>query len=306
MTSCDSEAAVGVLRRAASLSGPNRRRNQRHRLSEDDRRLRVVQSEEDLLGENVQIAANSDCHVSDTSDTSVPPQEVYRLILLGDPGVGKSSLASAFAPTAGSEGGEGEADREVYTRAMAVDGVDALVLVSVGRTQDTSLDGCCPPGDAFLLVYSVADRGSFDAASERRIHLRRARSTHQDPPVIFVGNKSDLVRCREVSEEEGKACAVVFGCKFIETSAPLQLHVADLFVGAVRQVRLHRVATGGTAGPPPVTGNRAGRRTVNRRESFSAKARRVLVGLAGGIAGADGQVDDFQAKSKSCHDLSVL
>uniref|UniRef100_A0A8C4WX96 GTP binding protein overexpressed in skeletal muscle n=1 Tax=Eptatretus burgeri TaxID=7764 RepID=A0A8C4WX96_EPTBU len=241
-----------------------------------------------------------------TSDTSVPPQEVYRLVLLGDPGVGKSSLASAFAcvlSAGGCEGGDGE----VYTRRMAVDGVDALVLVSVGRTQvqETSFEECCPHGDAFLLVYSVADRASFDAASERRIHLRRARPTHQDPPVIFVGNKSDLVRCRAVSEE-GMACAVVFGCKFIETSAPLQLHVVDLFVGAVRQVRLHRAVIGATVGPPPVTGNRASRRTVNRRESFSAKARRVLVGLAGGIAGGDGQEDAFQAKSKSCHDLSVL
>ena len=80
---------------------------------------RAVQSEEDLLVENsgrehLQIAANADCDVSETSDTSVPPQEVYRLVLLGDPGVGKSSLASAFAcvlPAGGCEGGDGEAGK---------------------------------------------------------------------------------------------------------------------------------------------------------------------------------------------------
>lgn len=53
-------------------------------------------------------------------------------------------------------------------------------------------------GDAYLIVYSITDRTSFEKASELRIQLRRARQT-EDIPIILVGNKSDLVRCREVS-----------------------------------------------------------------------------------------------------------
>lgn len=53
-------------------------------------------------------------------------------------------------------------------------------------------------GDAYLIVYSITDRASFEKASELRIQLRRARQT-EDIPIILVGNKSDLVRCREVS-----------------------------------------------------------------------------------------------------------
>lgn len=53
-------------------------------------------------------------------------------------------------------------------------------------------------GDAFVIVYSVTDKGSFEKASELRVQLRRARQA-DDVPIILVGNKSDLVRSREVS-----------------------------------------------------------------------------------------------------------
>lgn len=60
-------------------------------------------------------------------------------------------------------------------------------------------------GDAYLIVYSITDRASFEKASELRIQLRRARQT-EDIPIILVGNKSDLVRCREVSVSGERLC----------------------------------------------------------------------------------------------------
>lgn len=60
-------------------------------------------------------------------------------------------------------------------------------------------------GDAYLIVYSITDRASFEKASELRIQLRRARQK-EDIPIILVGNKSDLVRCREVSVAGKENC----------------------------------------------------------------------------------------------------
>lgn len=64
-------------------------------------------------------------------------------------------------------------------------------------------------GDAYLIVYSITDRASFEKASELRIQLRRARQT-EDIPIILVGNKSDLVRCREVSVSGERVCDMGF------------------------------------------------------------------------------------------------
>lgn len=61
-------------------------------------------------------------------------------------------------------------------------------------------ESCVRTGDAFLLVFSVTDRGSFSrlAPALRRL---RADSPRPDPPIILVANKSDLARAREVSLE---------------------------------------------------------------------------------------------------------
>lgn len=92
---------------------------------------------------------------------------------------------------------------------------------------------------------------------------------------------------------EGRACAVVFDCKFIETSAALHHNVKDLFEGIVRQIRLRKDSKEDNA-----------RRMANtkRRESIGKKAKRFL----GRIVAKNNKKMAFKAKSKSCHDLSVL
>lgn len=92
---------------------------------------------------------------------------------------------------------------------------------------------------------------------------------------------------------EGRACAVVFDCKFIETSAAVQHNVKELFEGIVRQVRLRRDSK-----------EKNERRLAyqKRRESIPKKARRFW----GKIVAKNNKNMAFKLKSKSCHDLSVL
>uniref|UniRef100_A0A5F9C4C3 GTP-binding protein REM 2 n=1 Tax=Oryctolagus cuniculus TaxID=9986 RepID=A0A5F9C4C3_RABIT len=182
-----------------------------------------------------------------------------------------------------------------YDRSIMVDGEEASLMVYDIWEQDGGrwLPGhCMAMGDAYVIVYSVTDKGSFEKASELRVQLRRARQT-DDVPIILVGNKSDLVRSREVSVDEGRACAVVFDCKFIETSAALHHNVQALFEGIVRQIRLRRDSKEANAR------RQAGAR---RRESLGKKAKRFL----GRIVARNSRKMAFRAKSKSCHDLSVL
>lgn len=61
-------------------------------------------------------------------------------------------------------------------------------------------ESCLQTGDAFLLVFSVTDRRSFTRVPPTLLRLR-AGSPQTDPPIILVGNKSDLARSREVSRE---------------------------------------------------------------------------------------------------------
>ena len=56
--------------------------------------------------------------------------------------------------------------------------------------------------DAYVIVYSVEDRESFESAVDRLYEVRKDNA--QDVAVILVANKLDLVRTRVVLED-GKA-----------------------------------------------------------------------------------------------------
>jgi GTPase SAR1 family protein len=62
-------------------------------------------------------------------------------------------------------------------------------------------------GDAYVVVYSIADRQSFQTAVQLIKSIRDHESINdQSPikrqvPIILVGNKSDLVRKRSVTKE---------------------------------------------------------------------------------------------------------
>ncbi|MBZ3869028.1 DNA repair and recombination protein RAD54B [Sciurus carolinensis] len=237
---------------------------------------------------------------SDSTDSVISSESgntYYRVVLIGEQGVGKSTLANIFAGVHDSMDSDCEVlGEDTYERTLIVDGESAtIILLDMWENKGENewlQDHCMQVGDAYLIVYSITDRASFEKASELRIQLRRARQT-EDIPIILVGNKSDLVRCREVSVSEGRACAVVFDCKFIETSAAVQHNVKELFEGIVRQVRLRRDSK-----------EKNERRLAyqKRRESIPRKARRFW----GKIVAKNNKNMAFKLKSKSCHDLSVL
>ncbi|XP_053548922.1 GTP-binding protein REM 1 [Bombina bombina] len=231
---------------------------------------------------------------SDSGGSDGVHETVCRVVLLGDPGVGKSSLVAIF--TREPEREVPEKKQEVFECSLNVDGEDTTLLVmdsweSERQRSNGGSDNPMRTGNAYIIVYSITDRASFESASELRIQLRRTRQS-ENIPIILVGNKTDLVRSREVSVEEGRACAVVFDCKFIETSAVLQHNVRELFEGMVRQIRLRRDGA---------DTSESCRLRHQRKESLSKRARRFLDRLVTRNSKAV-----LRVHSRSCHDLSVL
>ena len=54
--------------------------------------------------------------------------------------------------------------------------------------------------DAYIVVFSITDRGTFQHALEVLYEIRQTEAS-SDAAVILVANKSDLVRSRQISEE---------------------------------------------------------------------------------------------------------
>ncbi|XP_052818473.1 GTP-binding protein GEM-like [Mya arenaria] len=94
--------------------------------------------------------------------------------------------------------------------------------------------------DAYVVVFSVIDRVTFDAAVQSLYKLRHGLST--DRPIILVSNKIDLGRKRKVKKADVNSISRTYDCLQLETSAALNHHVDELLVAIVK----HRSATSST------------------------------------------------------------
>ncbi|CAM9472182.1 unnamed protein product [Lampetra fluviatilis] len=146
--------------------------------------------------------------------------------------------------------GEYDGQREVtYRCRKEVDGEPIeLEILDTANKQVSGLPGHAPLehsirwGDGFVLLYSVTDRGSFQAVSRlKRLidHVKQALGI----PTIIVANKCDMEGGRVVRPEEGQALASDLRCGFFELSVAEGRGyeaVEAALAALVRHVRLAR------------------------------------------------------------------
>jgi GTPase KRas protein len=175
----------------------------------------------------------------------------WRVAVLGDGGVGKTALAVQFTLNCFVETYDPTIE-DAYRKQLVVDNKMAFVEVidTAGQEEYATLrDQWVREGQAFILVYSIASRTTFERLEMFRQSMRRVK--RGDTIFMLVGNKCDKTYEREVSKEEGAALARQFGCEFLETSAKTAQNVERLFTNLVRALRSAAVAKDTARHEPP-------------------------------------------------------
>ncbi|KAK0168633.1 hypothetical protein PV327_002411 [Microctonus hyperodae] len=163
---------------------------------------------------------------------------IYKVVVLGDGGVGKSAVTLQFVSHSFLDYHDPTIE-DSYRQQAVIDGEAALldILDTAGQVEFTAMrDQYMRCGEGFMICYSVTDRHSFQEVLEYRKLISRVRA-NEDIPLVLVGNKFDLQSQRKVTTEEGKALAHQLGCPFYETSAALRQFIDDAFYSLVRQIR---------------------------------------------------------------------
>ncbi|KAL0959699.1 hypothetical protein HGRIS_011394 [Hohenbuehelia grisea] len=126
---------------------------------------------------------------------------------------------------------------DCYRKQLAVDDEVCLVeLLDSEQREDIGLrDVYIRNSNAFIFAYSVTSRASFDSIVQYHEFVQRTKGEH--PLGIIVGNKCDKPYHRVVSSEEGEALAMQLGCEFIETSAKTAANVELMFPNMIRVLR---------------------------------------------------------------------
>ncbi|XP_061401254.1 uncharacterized protein LOC133337005 isoform X2 [Musca vetustissima] len=175
------------------------------------------------------------------SSTSNPGNGPYRVLMMGGPAVGKSSLVSQFMTSEYLHAYDTSIDDDSGEKSVSVllSGEESELIFIDHPYAEMTPDDClsCYDPHGYCVIYSASDRDSFNVAE----HILQILWTNQNiaqKAVILVANKADLARSRSVSADEGKAMATAYDCKFIETSVGINHNVDELLVGLLSQIRL--------------------------------------------------------------------
>ncbi|KAG0503546.1 hypothetical protein HPP92_003618 [Vanilla planifolia] len=162
---------------------------------------------------------------------------LFKVVLIGDSGVGKSNLLSRFTRNEFSLESKSTIGVEFATRSLNVDGkvIKAQIWDTAGQERYRAITSAYYRGAVgALLVYDVTRHATFEN-TER--WLRELRD-HTDPNIVvmLVGNKSDLRHLVAVPTDDGKAFAEKDSLYFMETSALDSTNVENAFAEVLTQI----------------------------------------------------------------------
>ncbi|KAK2968394.1 hypothetical protein RJ640_004400 [Escallonia rubra] len=194
---------------------------------------------------------------------------LFKVVLIGDSGVGKSNLLSRFTKNEFSLESKSTIGVEFATRSIRVDDkiVKAQIWDTAGQERATNCDGmvgCCVwivgldwlvgikastlivvryraitsayyrGAVGALLVYDVTRHVTFENVERWLKELRD--HTDSNIVIMLVGNKADLRHLRAVSTEDAKAFAERESTFFMETSALESMNVENSFTEVLTQI----------------------------------------------------------------------
>ncbi|CAN8236829.1 unnamed protein product [Cochlearia groenlandica] len=170
-------------------------------------------------------------------DPSQKIDYVFKLVLIGDSGVGKSQILSRYARNEFSLDSKATIGVEFQTRTLVIDhkSVKAQIWDTAGQERYRAVTSAYYRGAVgAMLVYDVTRRQTFDHIPRWLEELRG----HADKNIviILVGNKSDLEDQRAISTEDAKEFAEKEGLFFLETSALNAVNVETAFTTVLTEI----------------------------------------------------------------------
>ncbi|KAJ2664187.1 Rab GTPase ypt31 [Coemansia sp. RSA 1200] len=155
---------------------------------------------------------------------------LFKIVLIGDSGVGKSNLLSRFTRNEFNLESKSTIGVEFATRSIQVDSktIKAQIWDTAGQERYRAITSAYYRGAVgALLVYDIAKHPTYENVTRWLKELR----DHADSNIVImlVGNKSDLRHLRAVPTDEAKQFASENGLFFIETSALDASNVEDSF-----------------------------------------------------------------------------
>ena len=165
----------------------------------------------------------------------------YKLIVIGDGNVGKTSIINRFKTNQFTGDYEHTVGLDFQSIPIIIDdqSVTLLLYDTAGQEKFRSLIPLyTKDAHIILLIYDISNYDSFTNIEKWYDSLSNINK--EEAIFVLVGNKIDLVNERKVKEEEGKAFAEKHNFIFQEMSALTGDGIQELFLNKLlSQIRTH-------------------------------------------------------------------
>ncbi len=169
--------------------------------------------------------------------SSAPPQKkaLLKLIILGDSGVGKTSLMNRYVHDRFTSAYKATIGADFLAKETSLEGRPATLQIwdTAGQERFQSLGVAFYRGaDACVLVFDVTKPKSFEALANWQKQFL-AQADPRDPssfPFVVLGNMIDKADSRRVSSEKAREwCAKNGDIPYFETSAKEGVNIEEAF-----------------------------------------------------------------------------
>ncbi|RMX76718.1 hypothetical protein D0869_10470 [Hortaea werneckii] len=192
---------------------------------------------------------------------------LFKLLLIGDSGVGKSCLLLRFADDTYTESYISTIGVDFKIRTIELDGktVKLQIWDTAGQERFRTITSSYYRGaHGICVVYDVTDMDSFNNVKQWLQEIDRYATEGVNK--LLVGNKSDMTDKKVVEYQVAKEFADSLGIPFLETSAKNASNVEQAFLTMARQIK-----------------ERMGNTTVNNKPTVQVgQGQGVQSGSAGG------------------------
>ncbi|GAA6063999.1 hypothetical protein JCM10212_000153 [Sporobolomyces blumeae] len=181
---------------------------------------------------------------------------LFKLLLIGDSGVGKSCLLLRFADDTYTESYISTIGVDFKIRTIELEGktVKLQIWDTAGQERFRTITSSYYRGaHGIIVVYDVTDADTFSNVKQWLQEIDRYACEGVNK--LLVGNKSDLTSKKVVEYNVAKEFADQIGVSMLETSAKNATNVEQAFLTMAKQIKDRTAATqtpAGGAGKAPV------------------------------------------------------
>jgi len=170
--------------------------------------------------------------------TSVDYDFLFKILIIGDSGVGKSCMLLRFADDTYTENYISTIGVDFKIRTVELDGKTCKLQIwdTAGQERFRTITSSYYRGaHGIIIVYDVTNNESFANVEQWLQEIESYASENVDK--LLVGNKCDLEEKKVINYEIGERFAKSKEMKFLETSAKNSTNVEQAFLAMATQIK---------------------------------------------------------------------